>query len=574
MIRYALQPDTFKLVYGSYQQFHPTMLDEMPRTLSLVAASDMPATFQLLVCADEDWTLTTGNAFWASQRGKPLTVRVQAPDFLKLSIEDMHTDNDGYARADALLTQREIEQPAGCTRAIFCELAFPQGTAPGEYDVTLELFSSRLFEDETKVGEVSVHVRLFPAALPPREERKFHLDLWQHLSNIARKHETPLWSDAHFAVLEPYVRSLAELGQRAVTLVVTEVPWGGQSCFREYRNAANLFEYSIVPLRRTREGVLQADFKPMQRYIDLCDSYGIRDELSVYGLMNVWCTEEAGFGKLAPDDPDALHVRYYDEATGSFRFMRTERELEEYIALLGNYFRTTGQMERVRIAADEPADLEKYRASLERIRRIEPAFRFKAAINHAEFIEEFGEEISDFVPYAQHLFTHLSLLQKYKATMPGKRFLWYTCCVPSWPNSFLRSDLCETLFVGPMTSFCRLDGFLRWSYTTWNDDPRRDVKYGDFAAGDCFLVYPSAAGEPLLSLRWMAYRKSVWLYELLELVRERCGDEEADALIRLVLKDDRTEEYYKSLWRNNVCSCDPADYENMLCGILTKLSMC
>lgn len=571
MLRFALCPDSFKLVYGNDLKFHPAMLDKMPRTLSLAAAVDMPATFQLLVCADEDWTLKTGDSFWLSQKLNTLTVRVQAPSFLKLSIEDMHTDDDGYARADALLTEQSKEQGAGMTCAVFCELAFPQDTAPGEYDVTLRLFTSRLFEDETEAGSLSVHVTLFPASLPKREERKFYLDLWQHSSNIARTHETPLWSDAHFAVLEPYVRSLAELGQRAVTLVVCEVPWAGQGCFREYRNAANLYEYSIIPLRRTREGKLEADFGPMQRYIDLCGKYGICEELSVYGLMNVWCGEER-FAKLAAEDPDALRVRYYDETEGCFRFLRTEQELEEYIAMIGEYFRTTGQIDRVRIVADEPAETEKYRASLERIRRIEPEFRFKAALSHAEFIEEFGNEISDFVPYAEDMFSNLALLRQYRTAVPDKRILWYTCCVPYWPNSFLCKDLCETLFIGPITSFCRLDGFLRWSYTEWNDDPRHDVKYGDFAAGDCFLVYPSAHGAPLLSLRWMAYRKTIWLYELLEQVRARFGDEEADGLIRLVLKNDHLDQYYKSLQRDDVCSCDPEDYEKLLRSALTMLS--
>lgn len=568
MIRYALQPETFKLVYGSYQQFHPEQLEDMPKTLSLCTAQNMPAAFQLLVCADEDWTLNTGDALWLSQKGQTQTVRVQASPEVTLSIEDMHRDDNGYFRADALLAQQTIEQTAGYTRAVYCEVQFP---AAGEYDVTISLYASRLFEDEVPVGEVSVHLTVYPVACPVLTEGKFYLDFWQHLSNLARQHETPLWSDAHFAVLEPYVRSLAELGQRAVTLVVSEVPWGGQSCFREYRTEANLFEYSIIPLRRTRDGELIADFRPMQRYIDLCAQYGIRDELSLYGLMNVWCVD-ARFGKLAPDDPDALHVRYYDEVTGSYRFLRTEKELEQYIAMIGRYFRETNQMDRVRIAADEPADLEKYRASMERIHRVEPAFRFKAAINHAEFIEEFGEEISDFVPYAEHLFTHLSVLQKYRRTMPGKRFLWYTCCCPSWPNSFLRSDLCETLFVGPMTSFCRMDGFLRWSYTTWPDHPREDIRYGDFAAGDCLLVYPSAAGGPLLSLRWKAFRKGIWLYELLEQVRARFGDEEADGMIRMVLLNDQTDKYYRSLYRDDVCSCNPEDYEKLLQALLTKLS--
>lgn len=574
MIRYALAPETFKLVYGSYQQFHPTMIDEMPKTLSLCTARGMNAAFQLLLSSEDAWALNVGAGLWLSQKGRMQTVRLQAPEGVSVRIEEMHRCDDGYFRADALLETEVTEQDANYTRAVYCEIDVPADKPAGDYSYTLCLFEGNLFEDEKKIGEVTVNLTVYPVTMHAPQENRFYLDLWQHLSNIARKHEVKLWSDEHFAVLEPYVESLAELGQKAVTLVVTEAPWGGQSCFREYRMAANLFEYSIIPLKKTAEGELCADFRPMQRYIDLCAKYGIRDELSLYGLMNVWCVDEAGFGRLAEEDPDALRVRYLDEADGAYKFLRTEAELETYIAMIADYFKSTGQMERVRVAADEPADLEKYRASLERLLRVEPSFRFKAAINHAEFIEEFGKEITDFVPYSGHLFTHLPLLREYRRTMPDKRFLWYVCCVPHWPNTFLRSDLCETLFIGVFTSWSGMQGFLRWNYTVWNDDPRADIRYGDFAAGDTNFVYPCPSGRPLLTIRYKALRKAIRLYELLEMLREKEGDEVTDGLIAKVLKNTETEKYDSDgHWWNQVMSTDWADYEALLHEILQKLQV-
>lgn len=573
MIRYALAPETFKLVYGSYQQFHPTMLDDMPKTLSLCTAKGMKAAFQLLISSENAWALNVGKGLWLSQKGNLRTVRVQAPEGVSAYIEDMHRCDDGYFRADALLEAEVTEQTANYTRAVYCEMDIPADMPDGEYSYTLRLFVGNMFGDETLLGEVTVKLTVYPVTMHVPCENKFYLDLWQHLSNIARKHEVKLWSDEHFTVLEPYVKSLAELGQKAVTLVVTEAPWGGQSCFREYRMAANLFEYSIIPLKKTAEGELIADFGPMQRYIDLCAMHGIKDELSLYGLMNVWCVEEAGFGRLAEDDPDALRVRYLDEADGAYKFLRTEEELETYIAMIADYFKSTNQMDRVRVAADEPADLEKYRASLKRLLCIEPSFRFKAAINHAEFIEEFGKEITDFVPYSAHLFTHLDLLREYRRTMSDKRFLWYVCCGPHWPNTFIRSNLCETLFIGVFTSWSGMQGFLRWNYTVWNDDPRADIRYGDFAAGDTNFVYPCPSGKPLLTLRYKALRKAIWLYELLEMLRERDGDTAAEELISLVLKNTETGKYYSDgHWMNDVMSTDSEDYETFLEKILTKLA--
>ena len=78
------------------------------------------------------------------------------------------------------------------------------------------------------------------------------------------------WSDAHFTVLENYAKSLGELGQKAVTLVVSDVPWAGQDCRDEYRMAANLFEYSIIPVTKTSAGntLLQVQAKGQGRGTD------------------------------------------------------------------------------------------------------------------------------------------------------------------------------------------------------------------------------------------------------------------------------------------------------------------
>ena len=95
MIRYALVPETYKLVYGSYQQFHPTQIDEMPKTLSLCGARGMKVAFQLLVCAEETWALQVGKAPWFSQKGSIRNVRVHAPENVTMNIVDMHRCDDG-----------------------------------------------------------------------------------------------------------------------------------------------------------------------------------------------------------------------------------------------------------------------------------------------------------------------------------------------------------------------------------------------------------------------------------------------------------------------------------------------
>lgn len=484
---------------------------------------------------------------------------------------DMHTDNDRLRKADAILASPVLEPDGSRACSVWVEMQIPEDTVPGEYPCMISLYGGELFLPETKLASLPVTVTVYDCVMPSPAEHRFHLDLWQHLSNIARKHEVSLWSEAHFTVLENYVRSLGELGQKAVTLVVSEVPWAGQDCREEYRMAANLFEYSIVPVTKTADGFVY-DYRPMQRYIDLCAKYGIDREISLFGLANIWGGGD--FGALAPDYPDQIKIRYLDEADGCYRYMTTAAEIDDYIRSLAQYFIATGQIGKVRLAADEPVDIAAYRKTLEHLHLAAPAFRCKAAINHASFISEFQNEVDDYVPAIGTMADEYDIMREYQNTLKGKRFLWYVCCGPAYPNTFLGSRLTESYFIGILTSYLKLDGFLRWAYTVWNDDPRTDIRYGGWAACDTNFVYPAANGAPLLSLRYKALKRGIQFYELLERLRASGDTEGLTEAFDMVVREKDVREYYRTYHSlEALCSVDYADYLGLKKFLLEKLSV-
>ncbi len=568
-LTYGLCDESYKLTAGSYFVFRPESVADMPKSLELVSGRRDSAAFQLILTADADFTLSTAVHYTLSQDWTLPVVRIAADPGLRVFIEDMHEDDDRRLRADALLPSTQLTVRAGETRALWIEKEIPADFEPGAYTLTARLLLSDRDSDETLIGTVSAALQVYPFVLPDTREQRFHLDLWQHSSNLARKHEVPLWSDAHFEVLERYVRSLGELGQKAVTLVVSEIPWRGQSCFNAYREAANLFEYSIIPVTRRADGRFFYDYSVMQRYIDLCAKYGIDRELSLYGLSGVWT--EKGEPQLVPGYPDNIRIRYLDEADGCMKFIRESAQADDYIASLEQYFIRTGQIDRVRLAADEPGDTARYRRALAHLAEIAPAFRFKAAINHAEFIPEFGREVWDFAPFIHCLCREYDKIREYKATMPGKRFLWYVCCGPDFPNTFLRSKLTESWLIGVLTAYAGLDGFLRWNYTVLNDDPRADIRYSCFPAGDINFVYPARSGGPLLTLRWKALQRGIRFYELLVRLRERDAAAFREAC-GMVIFGDLKDFLDPPKDTAALCSTDSADYRRLMRFLLEKLS--
>jgi hypothetical protein len=312
----------------------------------------------------------------------------------------------------------------------------------------------------------------------------------------------------------------------------------------------------------------------MRRYIKICFNHGIDKEISVYGLANVWKgMPECGFTKPVEDYPDDIRVRYYDEKSGTYRFMHKASEIDCYIKAIHRYFIKEKLIDKVRIAADEPGDIAAYRQSIDRLIKNAPLFRYKAAINHAEFINSFGNIISDFVPYMGCLCSEYSEIKEHLNEC-GKRYLWYVCCSPNYPNTFIRSELYESLFFAAFTSYMKVDGFLRWNYTVFPDDPRKDIRYGFFPAGDVNFVYPSKNGAPLLTVRYKAMRYAAELFEMLKDASAKAEEGEMDELYGLVIKEKDTAKYFTPegmLPKSEMMSCSNDEYNKFYDKIYTIL---
>lgn len=98
-----------------------------------------------------------------------------------------------------------------------------------------------------------------------------------------------------------------------------------------------------------------------------------------------------------------------------------------------------------------------------------------------------------------------------------------------------------------MTSAIRFEGFLRWNYTVWPDDPRNEIRYGHFEAGDTNFVYPAYNGSVLLSLRYKNLQRGITDYELIEAIRSKKGDELADSLLTKVFFAKDVTTYYEDM---------------------------
>ena len=93
---------------------------------------------------------------------------------------------------------------------------------------------------------------------------------------------------------------------------------------------------------------------------------------------------------------------------------------------------------------------------------------------------------------------------------------YYICCHPAKPNTFLFSPPIEGRWISWFSAAYGYDGFLRWAYDAWPADPLRDARYGSWAAGDCYMVYPGANS----CIRFEKLREGIVDYEKIRIIRE------------------------------------------------------
>ncbi|MDX1357747.1 MAG: DUF4091 domain-containing protein [Clostridia bacterium] len=496
------------------------------------------AAFQLIIDAGESCTVAmTDEPVFTIYPENPLYRIYAAIDGIgavTIQNETLLPDDDGIPRADCIENRDYIHIQAGNPAVFWCEIPIPEDTEPGAYTGYVRIFTRKLFDEEKLVAEHAVSIEVVDIKLPKPNEYRLQLDLWQHLSNIARKHDVRLFSDDHFEIIGKYTASLARLGQKVITIIATDIPWSGQRTFNDLGKPTDLFEYSLIRTFKGKYG-FRFDYSIMDRYIEMCFSHGIDSRIEVFGLCGIWMTEENGFGKAAPDFPDGVRIRYLDEITGTYSYMNSAAGIRLFIRSLYNHFIEKGWLDKVRITADEPGDIDLYKKTVSIILEEAPGFKLSIAINKAEFTTEFDDAMSEATPSLKCLAADYDFIKENLLGRDGKQVNWYVCCHPHFPNTFLQSHLVESRLIGIMTSLFGLDGFLRWNYTVWPEKPREDLVFrpGQWYAGDMNFVYPGNNGSPLLSLRYKALLRGIEDFELMAMAKDIgvCPDDEIYTLL-------------------------------------------
>jgi hypothetical protein len=389
--------------------------------------------------------------------------------------------------ADMLDTLRRFNIEPQTTRPVWLNFDIPHDATPGIYTGRL-----RIYARGRTTQTVDLLINVLPHKLPPPAEWAFHLDLWQHPTAVARVNGVKPWSDEHWRLLEQPMAMLAAAGQKVITATLNKDPWNHQ-CFDAYDD--------MISWTKRADGSWLYDYTIFDRWVNLMMRLGIRKQINCYSMIP-WNNE--------------LH--YYDAALDSTVNVRAIPGTTAFKALwtpflkdFSRHLQANGWLSITRIAMDERSPKEMH-AAINFLKQTAPEIGAALADNHRSYrqfpmLNDICVSFGD-IPNAKDL-----AFRKEKHLVST----CYVCCSHRFPNVFTFSDPAEATYIGWYVAATGLDGFLRWAYNSWTENPLTDSRFRTWPAGDTYIIYPGARS----SIRFERLREGIQDFEKIRILRQQ-----------------------------------------------------
>ncbi|MBQ8865299.1 MAG: DUF4091 domain-containing protein [Bacteroidaceae bacterium] len=405
-------------------------------------------------------------------------------------------------KRDSILVADRLEPAATChmekgtTQPLWLDIQVPAEAVPGTYK------GSVIVNCDGKKLSLPLQLQVADRVLPEPGKWSFHLDLWQNPYAVARYFDVPLWSSQHFDKMRPIMQMLAAAGQKVITCSVINRPWNGQTF--------DHFESMIAKMKQI-DGTWKYDYTVFDRWVEFMMLCGITEQIDCYTLV-----------------PWHYRFDYYDCATNSVKHLDCrpgEAKYHDFIVPFlkdfSRHLRQKGWFERTYIAMDERPE-DQMESAWQTIQDADPEFKIEGAANYS-VDSEAADRVDDIsVGFQYNLLNEEALARR---TAKGQKTNFYTCCNPERPNTFTFSPPAESAYLGLHAAACNYDGYLRWAYNSWTKEPNKDTRYGNWPAGDCYLVYPEGS-----SIRFERLVEGIQTYEKIRLLRPSLNPKESQRL--------------------------------------------
>lgn len=375
---------------------------------------------------------------------------------------------------------------AKTTRPIWVTIDIPSDAKPGTYQGSLEIYSQ-----EHDAQKIDVSVNVIDRILPEPSEWVYHLDLWQHPSAVARVHNLEVWSDEHFKKMKPLMKMLADAGQKVITATLNKDPWNNQ-CYDAYED--------MITWTKRKDGTWTFDYTIFDKWVQFMTDLGVTKMINCYSLLT-WNNK----------------IHYLDEAKGEMvevELKAPSKEYDEFWTIFLKDFtlhiKEKGWIHRTNIAMDERAP-EEMKAALKILKDVAPELGVSLADNQKSYKQY--PWIKDICVGTEN---DVDVKEIEARREKGLITTYYVCCAHKFPNMFTFSPSSEAVYAAWYAKACDFDGFLRWAYNSWVENPLIDSRFRTWPAGDTYMVYPDARS----SIRFERLIEGIQDAEKIRILRE------------------------------------------------------
>lgn len=405
---------------------------------------------------------------------------------------------DLYLMPDRFENFDRFELPGKTTRPVWISIDIPAGTAAGVYTGTVEVKSEKY--STTLNLKLNVQNQL----LPKPTEWKHRLDLWQNPWVIAWKNNVKPWSEEHKILLKKHLKLYADAGGKFITTYGVHSPWADNSY---------MIEGSMIEWVKKKDGAWKFDYNIFDEYVQMCMDLGIDKAITIYTPV-----------------PWGFRFRYMDEKTGNYVYVSWPPESKEFKSFwnifltdLKKHLDQKGWFEKTYLGINEN-EMEQTLAAIKVIREHSKKWKITYAGNwHKEL-----DTLLDDYCFLYGNESNVDVVNQ--RSKRGQTTTYYVCCNPPVPNNFVFSPPVEGRWISWYTAAHNYDGFLRWAYDAWPNDPMRDARHEIWPAGDCFLVYPGGNS----CIRFEKLREGIVDFEKLRIIKEKAAVSKDPAVKNLI----------------------------------------
>ena len=404
--------------------------------------------------------------------------------------------------------------------SLWIELNLPDTVEAGEYPITFifdEIDSLKPEEAPKQRVSKTMTVEVLPITA---EKQSLICTRWFYADCIASYHNVPIYSDAHFDLIEAYVREAVDIGINMILVPIHTPPL--DTAIGTTRPCVQL-----VDIKKEGDKYIFG-FEKLRRFIEICKRSGVL-YYEMAHMFSQWGAKCAANIMVEENGKRDYMFGWHTDSTSPIYI----DFLKQYISAIAKELEALGVAENTYYhISDEPTldKIDAYRAAVEAIRPFIGSSRTFDALSDYAFYEQGLVEcpvtgvnhVHEFIPH-------------------GIRNQWtYYCCGPqyTYTNAFMAMPSWRTRILGVLLYKYDIKGFLHWGFNFYNSalsyypiNPYSTTSAdGNLPSGDPFIVYPAPDGA-YPSIRGKVTYEAICDLNLCRTLEKRIGRE---AVVKMI----------------------------------------